>query len=168
MSTISSAAAALSAALLASVTSAQAAPADPANPSSPQTPPASPSAAASAAAPRSTELAPVTITATRQRLDAARNGLSPDTGSSIYRFDAADIAKLPLGDATPLNQVLLRTPGVVEDSFGGIHVRGDHANLQYRIDGVVIPEAIGGFGQVLDTRFANRIDVLTGALPAQI
>ena len=46
-------------------------------------------------------------------------------------------------------------------------MRGDHGNLQYRINGVVIPESISGFGQTLDTRFANQINVLTGALPAQ-
>lgn len=104
---------------------------------------------------------------TAKRLDAARNGLSPDTGSSVYKFDTDDIARLPMGDATPLNQVLLQVPGVVQDSFGQLHVRGDHANLQYRINGVIIPEPISGFGQVLDTRFANQINVLTGALPAQ-
>jgi hypothetical protein len=109
----------------------------------------------------------VEITSQRQRLDEARNGLSPDTGSSIYRFDKADITNLPLGDATPLNQVVLQVPGVVQDSYGQLHVRGDHSNLQYRIDGVVIPEAISGFGQVLETRFADQITVLTGALPAQ-
>lgn len=46
-------------------------------------------------------------------------------------------------------------------------MRGDHSNLQYRINGVIIPEPISGFGQMLDTRFANQINVLTGALPAQ-
>jgi len=104
---------------------------------------------------------------TAKRLDAARNGLSPDTGSSVYKFDTDDIARLPLGDATPLNQVLLQAPGVVQDSFGALHVRGDHSNLQYRINGVIVPEPISGFGQMLDTRFANQINVLTGALPAQ-
>ncbi|MCO5401558.1 TonB-dependent receptor [Ralstonia soli] len=104
---------------------------------------------------------------TAKRLDAARNGLSPDTGSSVYKFDTDDIARLPMGDATPLNQVLLQAPGVVQDSYGQLHVRGDHSNLQYRINGVVIPEPISGFGQMLDTRFANQINVLTGALPAQ-
>ncbi|WP_439890244.1 TonB-dependent receptor [Ralstonia sp. 25C] len=104
---------------------------------------------------------------TAKRLDAARNGLSPDTGSSVYKFDTDDIARLPLGDATPLNQVLLQAPGVVQDSYGQLHVRGDHSNLQYRINGVIIPEPISGFGQMLDTRFANQINVLTGALPAQ-
>ena len=102
-----------------------------------------------------------------QKLDEARNGLSPDTGSTVYRFDKKDILNLPLGDSTPLNQVILRAPGVVEDSYGQIHVRGDHANLQYRINGVVIPESISGFGQALDTRFASQINILTGALPAQ-
>ena len=109
----------------------------------------------------------VEIKSTRQRLDEARSSLSPETGSTVYRFDASDIARLPQGDATPLNQVLLRAPGVVADSYGQVHVRGDHSNLQYRINGVVIPESISGFGQTLDTRFADQINVLTGALPAQ-
>ena len=112
-------------------------------------------------------LPPVEVIGTRQRLDAARNGLSPDTGSTVYRFDRQDIRNLPLGDATPLNQVVLRTPGVVQDSYGQLHVRGDHGNIQYRINGVIIPEAISGFGQSLEVRFADRLSILTGALPAQ-
>jgi outer membrane receptor protein involved in Fe transport len=102
-----------------------------------------------------------------KRLDEARNALSPDTGSTIYRFDRQDIETLPLGDSTPLNQVILQAPGVVQDSYGQLHVRGDHANVQYRIDGVAIPEAISGFGQAFDARFAQNINILTGALPAQ-
>ncbi|MEP7100469.1 MAG: TonB-dependent receptor, partial [Burkholderiales bacterium] len=124
-------------------------------------------AAPAASAPAPSQLERVEVKGTRQRLDEARSSLSPETGSTIYRFDKSDIAKLPLGDATPLNQVLLRAPGVVGDSYGQLHVRGDHANLQYRINGVVIPEAISGFGQALDTRFADQVNVLTGALPAQ-
>ncbi len=130
-------------------------------------PSAPPSSASSASSVAITQLAPVEVKAQRDRLDAARSSLSPETGSTVYRFDKTDIGNLPLGDATPLNQVLLRAPGVVGDSYGQLHVRGDHANLQYRINGVVIPEAISGFGQALDTRFADQVNVLTGALPAQ-
>ena len=111
------------------------------------------------------ELAPVTIKL--KRLDAARNGLSPDTGSSTYNFNASDIEALPLGASTPINQVLLQAPGVVQDSYGQLHVRGDHANVQYRINGLLIPEPISGFGPAIDTRFANNINFITGALPAQ-
>ena len=123
-------------------------------------------AATSPADPVSVEqLSPVQVTA--KRLDAARNQLSPETGSTIYRFDRNDIQTLPFGPATPLNQVILQAPGAVQDSYGQLHVRGDHSNLQYRIDGVQIPEALSGFGQALDTRFADQINILTGALPAQ-
>lgn len=100
-------------------------------------------------------------------LDLARNGLSPGTGSSEYVFDRKSIQQLPLGDATPLNQLLLQAPGVVQDSFGELHVRGDHGNLQYRINGIIIPESISGFGQTLDTRTIDSVRLLTGALPAQ-
>ena len=129
-----------------------------------------PAPAASSAAPGTPKvenLQRVEISGTRQRLDAARNGLSPDTGSSIYRLDRQDIKNLPLGDSTPINQVILQTPGVVQDSYGQLHIRGDHANVQYRINGVIIPESISGFGQALETRFADHLSILTGALPAQ-
>ena len=136
-------------------------------PSASASAPTGATANAPAAKGATTQLDRVEVKGTRQRLDEARSSLSPETGSTIYRFDKSDIAKLPLGDATPLNQVLLRAPGVVGDSYGQLHVRGDHANLQYRINGVVIPESISGFGQALDTRFADQVNVLTGALPAQ-
>jgi len=135
----------------------------PAASASASAPPFSRTVVASAASAAQT----VVVDAVRQKLDAARNGLSPDTGSNVYNFGGADIDALPLGQATPLNQVVLQAPGVVQDSYGQLHVRGDHANVQYRIDGVVIPEAISGFGQSLETRFADHIAVLTGALPAQ-
>ncbi|WP_345816094.1 TonB-dependent receptor [Paraburkholderia sp. PREW-6R] len=102
-----------------------------------------------------------------KRLDQARNGLSPETGSSVYRFSQADIDALPAGADTPLNQVLLQAPGVASDSYGQLHVRGDHADLQYRINGIIIPEPISGFGQTLDTRIIDQVNLLTGALPAQ-
>ncbi|MGB3748797.1 MAG: TonB-dependent receptor [Rhodanobacter sp.] len=110
------------------------------------------------------ELGEVSVSAA---LDQARNALSPDTGSSQYVIDHQAIAQLPLGASTPMNQVLLQAPGVVQDSYGGLHVRGDHANLQYRINGVIIPESIGGFGQSLDARTIQSVKLLDGALPAQ-
>jgi outer membrane receptor protein involved in Fe transport len=108
-----------------------------------------------------------TIAVQARRLDEARTGLSPETGSSIYRLGERDLDALPQGSRTALDQVLLQAPGVVQDSFGQLHVRGDHANVQYRINGIVLPEAISGFGEVLDAAFAHQITFLTGALPAQ-
>ena len=107
------------------------------------------------------------VSVVAERLNQARNSLSPKTGGSIYHVDQNDITALPQGDNTPFNQVLLQSPGVANDSFGQLHVRGDHANIQYRINGVILPEGITGFGQALDTRFVKKVDLLTGALPAQ-
>ena len=107
------------------------------------------------------------VTVRANRLDKSRNDLSPVTGGSRYVFDTTSLERLPQGEATPLNQVLLQAPGVANDSYGQLHVRGDHAALQYRINGIVLPEGIASFGQTLDTRFAKSISLLTGALPAQ-
>jgi outer membrane receptor protein involved in Fe transport len=107
------------------------------------------------------------MSVTAERLSQARNSLSPKTGGSEYTLGQGDINTLPQGENTPLNQVLLQAPGVANDSYGQLHVRGDHANIQYRIDGVTLPEGITGFGQNVDTRFAQSVDLLTGALPAQ-
>ena len=101
------------------------------------------------------------------RLEESRVSLSPKTGSSSYKFSEESIENLPLGQATPLNQVLQRAPGVAINSQGQLHVRGDHSGLQYRINGVTLPEAVNGFGQSLDTHFADEIDFLTGSMPAQ-
>src|SRR5476649_283579 len=76
-----------------------------------------PAGALAQAAEGSQDVKPIeTIRVAGKRLDEARNGLSPETGSTIYRFDRKDIELLPLGDSTPLNQVILQAPGVVQDS----------------------------------------------------
>jgi outer membrane receptor protein involved in Fe transport len=102
-----------------------------------------------------------------KRLDRARNSLSPQTGGSVYLFNQQAIHDLPQGNNTPLNQVILQAPGVAQDSFGQIHVRGEHADLQYRINGVQLPEGITGFGQVFSPRLVENLNFLTGALPAE-
>ena len=73
------------------------------------------------------------------------------------QFSREKIETQPQGDNAPLNQVILQAPGVAQDSFGQLHVRGDHANLQFRINGVQLPEGINVFGQSLQTRLANSV-----------
>jgi outer membrane receptor protein involved in Fe transport len=102
-----------------------------------------------------------------QRALAARQDILPRFGAREYRLDRQTIEALPGGLNQPLNQVLLQTPGVVQDSFGEIHVRGEHRNLQFRLNGVQLPEGLAGFGQTFDARELRSVSVLTGALPAQ-
>src|SRR5882724_9819264 len=107
------------------------------------------------------------ITVTATRLDEARSSIQPSLGATTYGFTPRTIDNVPLGENAPLSQVLLRAPGVVQDSFGQIHVRGDHGNVQYRLDGVQLPEGLSLFNNVLATRYAKQMSLLTGALPAQ-
>jgi outer membrane receptor protein involved in Fe transport len=102
-----------------------------------------------------------------KRLEEARSNIAPALGATTYTLNRKSLESQSQGDNAPFNQTLLRMPGVAQDQFGQQHVRGDHANLQYRIDGVLIPEGITGFGQAFDTRFADSVTLITGALPAQ-
>ncbi len=102
-----------------------------------------------------------------KRLDRERSSILPSLGATRYDFSPNAIENIPKGENASLNQVLLRAPGVVQDGFGQIHVRGDHGSLQYRLDGVQLPEGLSLFSQVLSPRFANSLSLITGALPAQ-
>jgi outer membrane receptor protein involved in Fe transport len=110
---------------------------------------------------------PLSITVTAKRFDESRETIQPSLGASTYLFTPNVISSVPLGEQAPLNQVLLRAPGVVQDSFGQIHVRGDHGNLQYRLDGVQLPEGMSLFTNALATQYAAKMALITGALPAQ-
>jgi outer membrane receptor protein involved in Fe transport len=102
-----------------------------------------------------------------KRLNAARSNIQPALGATVTHFDPKTIEAVAQGSNAGLNQVLLRAPGVAQDSFGQIHVRGDHNEVQYRLDGVELPEGLSVFSQALQTRFAHNLDFITGALPAQ-
>ena len=104
---------------------------------------------------------------TAKKLDESRTNLSPKTYGTAFNFQRENIDNLPRGQASSINEILLRAPGVSQDSYGQVHVRNDHSNIQYRINDVIIPEGITGFGQVLDARFIDSADLLTGAMPAQ-
>ena len=112
-------------------------------------------------------IAPLNVTATR--LKEAQIALSPKVGTTVYTIDQQVITEYGKGDNTPMNEVLLQLPGVAQDSkaSGSIHVRDEHANVQFRINGVTLPEGISGFGQSVDSRFVDHIDYVTGAVPAQ-
>ncbi|HVR84772.1 MAG TPA: TonB-dependent receptor [Planctomycetota bacterium] len=102
-----------------------------------------------------------------EQLNQARNQIVPDLGATTYTLSRDNIETLPMGLDAPFNQVILRMPGVAADGFGQLHVRGEHANLQYRINDVLLPEGITGFGQELDSRFMDSVRLITGSLPAQ-
>jgi outer membrane receptor protein involved in Fe transport len=96
-----------------------------------------------------------------------RNNISPRTGTNAYKIDSKSIETLPESSNASFDRVLEQAPGVAQDSFGQVHVRGEHADLQYRLNGILLPEGISGFGQTIDPRLIESATLLDGALPAQ-
>jgi outer membrane receptor protein involved in Fe transport len=104
-----------------------------------------------------------------EKFDQARQNIVAPIGATSYQINHQNIEALPQGNNTTLDKVLLQFPGVTQDSAasGELHVRNEHANLQYRINGIMLPDGVGGFGQILDTGIIGSLALLTGALPAQ-
>ena len=80
-----------------------------------------------------TQLGNITVVG---RLDQARDTIIPDLGATAHTFSQEQIETVSQGANAPFNEIILRAPGVAQDSAanGDLHVRGEHANLQYRID----------------------------------
>ena len=104
-----------------------------------------------------------------EALDAARANIFTPTGANSYEIDEKAIDDLPQAENTPLEKVLLQAPGVAQDpaASGDFHIRNEHANVQFRINGILLPDGVAGFGQVIETSFISSLTLLDGALPAE-
>lgn len=111
-----------------------------------------------------TKLETVVVTAD---LDAAREQIAPSLGAVSYTIGPNQIQTMGQGESSSFQKVLLQAPGVVQEEFGEIHVRGDHGDLQYRVNGVLLPESLNGFGQEVDTHLIQSVTLMTGTMPAQ-
>jgi outer membrane receptor protein involved in Fe transport/opacity protein-like surface antigen len=101
--------------------------------------------------------------------DQARSNLYTTIGTTSDTKSHDTIEALPQGTNAPVERVLLQAPGVSQDSAasGLFHVRNDHANAQYRINGILLPDGVSGFGSIFDTNFIGSVSLVTGALPAE-
>jgi len=104
-----------------------------------------------------------------EKFDEARRTIDAPIGATSHQINHQNIEALPQGANATLDKVLLQFPGVTQDSAasGELHVRNEHANVQYRINGIMLPDGVGAFGQILDTGIVGSLALLTGALPAQ-
>src|SRR6516165_3520299 len=109
------------------------------------------------------------LTQRSNSFDQARSNLYTTIGTTSDTKSHETIEALPQGTNAPVERVLLQAPGVSQDSAasGLFHVRNDHANAQYRINGILLPDGVSGFGSIFDTNFIGSLSLVTGALPAQ-
>jgi outer membrane receptor for ferrienterochelin and colicins len=158
----------VSGALLAQESAPTAPPGEPPAPAVAPADPSPPANAFSAAAGAGESFGEIeTIEVVARRLNEARAAIETQLGASVYTIDAAAISAMPGGENSLLNQAILQAPSVAQDSFGQLHVRGEHNGLQYRLNGISLPEGIAVFGQALDPRLIASMQLITGALPAE-
>jgi outer membrane receptor protein involved in Fe transport len=136
-----------------------------------------PRAVAREAAPQPAQAAPPSpeaqaaarLAAKNATFDQARSNIFTQVGTNSDTISHSTIQDLPQGDNSSVEKVLLQLPGVSQDSAasGSLHVRNDHANLQYRINGILLPDGVTGLGSIFDTSFIGSLSLVTGALPAE-
>jgi hypothetical protein len=103
------------------------------------------------------------VTASRPRAPAPSK--VPSSTSTIER---QELKSLPRGDSLTVNEILATQPGFVYDAMGNLFARGNHANIQYQIDGVPLPDSVSGlFGGFLSPKFVENMEVITGGLAAE-
>ncbi len=109
------------------------------------------------------------LAAKARTFDTARSKLYTTVGTTSYQISHKTIQALPQGTNQPVEKVLLQAPGVSQDSAasGLLHVRNDHANVQFRINGVMLPDGVTGFGSIFDTGLIGSMSLVRGALPAE-
>jgi outer membrane receptor protein involved in Fe transport len=131
----------------------------------PQAPTGSPAAATTGPTP-----AQAALNAKMTGFDQARSNLLSPIGASATTITRDTIERSPQGDNAPIDKVILQLPGVSYDSAASnpnFHVRSEYANVQIRINGIVLPEGVSALGPVLDTNFIGSMSLLTGTLPAE-
>jgi hypothetical protein len=85
--------------------------------------------------------------AVAQQLDIAHRAIQPNLGAATCNFSPQSLEDIPHEDNAPLDQVLFQAPAVAQASFGQIHLRGEHASVEYRLNGVDLPEGLFALAQ---------------------
>jgi outer membrane receptor protein involved in Fe transport len=88
--------------------------------------------------------------------------------SETYSLTRKEIETLPRGNNIDLPDLLATIPSAAQGALKQVHIRQDHANVLFRIDGVPIPDTVSTtFTDVLTPRAWERVDIILGGLEAQ-
>jgi outer membrane receptor protein involved in Fe transport len=116
---------------------------------------------------------PVTLTLSKTK-EIALEVVAPlppiqyKASSETYSVSRKDIETLPRGNNNDVFDVLLTVPSVAYGALKQTHIRQDHANQQFRIDGIPIPETVtGAFADIVPPRAWERADIILGGMEAQ-
>lgn len=100
----------------------------------------------------------IRVTATRLKPKSA-----PTTGSTVR--DNSDLKKYGgKGGGNDNTNLTKGQAGVAEDSAGQVHVRGEHGEIAYIVDGVPLPDTLSGRqGSIVVQSTIQSLEMITGA-----
>ena len=92
----------------------------------------------------------------------------PPVTGSVATISRQTLAELPGADDRPVTDVVATQPGFVVDALGNVYARGNHANVQYQIDGIPVPDSVGSlFAASIPVRMIQNLEIYTGGMPAE-
>jgi outer membrane receptor protein involved in Fe transport len=100
---------------------------------------------------------------------AKKHLIHKSSATSSTSIAQEQIQQTPGGSEVSLAKLLTTTtPGVIAGPFNQTFFRGNHANVQYQIDGVQLPDSpSGSFSEAISPRNIDHMEVITGGIPAQ-
>jgi hypothetical protein len=113
----------------------------------------------------SSTLAPVMVAA---EPNSQIQQVDPTLGARTYALGTESIDDQGKGADSGFDQILLHAPGISRESSGQFHLRAEDYGLQYRLNGILLPDGITStLGQPFDSRLIEKLSVISGALPAE-
>jgi hypothetical protein len=99
----------------------------------------------------------------------AQASLLADHPSSRQEIDQSTIETAPAAVASrALENILLTTPGFIQDENGRFHFRGSHGQVMYVVDGVPVTDQVQAtFSNSMDPAQVDSMEVITGGVSAE-
>ena len=89
--------------------------------------------------------------------------------SSHLDIDQSAIEKIPTSvQSRGMENILLATPGFIQDENGRFHFRGSHGQVMYVVDGVPLTDQVQAtFSNSMDPSQVESMEVITGGISAE-
>ena len=89
--------------------------------------------------------------------------------SSHIDIDQSTIEKIPTAvQSRGMENILLATPGFIQDENGRFHFRGSHGQVMYVVDGVPVTDQVQAtFSNSMDPSQVESMEVITGGISAE-
>ncbi len=117
-------------------------------------------------APVTVRLAPATVSLQAVEISAARHAVAVDTHSGDQVFNQHDYHGAPTSTTSQILQQAVA--GAARAPTGEVHIRGQHAEYTYYVDGVPVPAGISGsLNELFDPAVVDQLQVQTGGWDAE-